>query len=85
MIPETVPASSLTTSTGSTGHHDTSAGPWLGPKGFTRVHNLWSDRALASLAVLWDWCAAEQDPTLRLALLFWGGAGTVGPLVDEPS
>lgn len=43
----------------------------LGPKGFTHVHHLFSDRALASLAVLWNWCAAEEDPTLRLALLFW--------------
>jgi len=46
-------------------------GSRLGPKGFTHVHHLFSDRALAALAVLWDWCAAEEDPTLRLALLFW--------------
>jgi len=53
-------------------------GSRLGPKGFTKVHHLWSDRALASLAVLWDLCAAEQDPTLRLALLFWMEQGLWG-------
>ncbi len=46
-------------------------GSRLGPKGFTRVHHLFSDRALAALAVLWNWCSAEEDPMLRLALLFW--------------
>ncbi len=40
-------------------------------KGFSRVHHFWSDRALASLAVLWDSCESERDPTLRMALLFW--------------
>jgi hypothetical protein len=39
--------------------------------GFTHVHHLFSDRALASLAVLWKWCSSEADPTLRLSLLFW--------------
>lgn len=39
--------------------------------GFTQVHHLFSDRALAALAVLWDWCSSEEDPILRLALLFW--------------
>ena len=46
-------------------------GSRLGPKGFTRVDHLFSDRALAALAVVWNWCSAERDPSLRLALLFW--------------
>ncbi len=52
--------------------------PHLEPKGFTRVHHLWGDRALAALAVLWNKCAAESDPTLRLALLFWLEQGLWG-------
>jgi hypothetical protein len=46
-------------------------GSRLGPKGFTHVHHLFSDRALTALAVLWSWCAAEADVDLRMALLFW--------------
>jgi len=46
-------------------------GSRLGPKGFTHVHHLWSDRALAALAALWRSCGEEADPILRLALLFW--------------
>jgi hypothetical protein len=52
-------------------------GSRLGPKGFTKIHHLWSDRALASLAVLWSWCV-EQDPVLRLPLLFWLEQGLWG-------
>ncbi len=43
----------------------------FGPRGFSHVHHLWCDRSLASLAVLWSWCAPEPDPLLRLSLLFW--------------
>jgi DNA modification methylase len=46
-------------------------GSRLGPKGFTRVHHLFSDRSLAALAVVWAKCSKEADPVLRLALLFW--------------
>lgn len=46
-------------------------GSRLAPKGFTRVHHLWSDRALVSLSALWKLCADESDPLLRTALLFW--------------
>lgn len=46
-------------------------GSRLGPKGFTKIHHLWSDRALAALSYLWERCAAESDPLLRHALLFW--------------
>jgi hypothetical protein len=46
-------------------------GSRLEPKGFTRVHHLWGDRALVSLAALWKACNAELDPLLRHALLFW--------------
>jgi hypothetical protein len=40
-------------------------------KGFTHLHHFYSDRALISLAVLWKACASEDDPLLRLGLLFW--------------
>ena len=46
-------------------------GSRLGPKGFTHVHHMWSDRALVALSVLWGECSTEVDPTLRLALIFW--------------
>lgn len=39
--------------------------------GFTHGHHLYSDRALASLAILWPKCSNEKDSLLRLALLFW--------------
>jgi DNA modification methylase len=41
------------------------------PRGLTHLHHLFGDRALAALAILWDWCSSEEDPSLRLALLFW--------------
>jgi hypothetical protein len=46
-------------------------GSRLGPKGFRRLHHLWSDRALVALSALWGRCDAEPDPLLRHALLFW--------------
>ncbi|MGA2530861.1 MAG: DNA methyltransferase [Acidimicrobiales bacterium] len=46
-------------------------GSRLAPKGFTRVHHLWSDRALVSLSALWRLCSGETDPLLRAGLLFW--------------
>lgn len=39
--------------------------------GMTHLHHLFSDRALTTLAVLWDWCSSEENPYLRLSLLFW--------------
>ncbi len=39
--------------------------------GFSHIHHLFSDRALAALAALWEKCAGEPDLMLRLALLFW--------------
>jgi predicted RNA-binding Zn-ribbon protein involved in translation (DUF1610 family) len=46
-------------------------GTRLGPKGFTRSHHLWSDRAIASLAILWGWAAEEPEADVALALRFW--------------
>ena len=46
-------------------------GTRLGPKGFTRAHHLWSDRALASLAVLWSWAEEKSDLGTSYALRFW--------------
>jgi hypothetical protein len=46
-------------------------GTRLGPKGFQRVHHLWCDRALASVALLWSWAADEADPGTTGALHFW--------------
>ena len=46
-------------------------GSRLAPKGFTRVHHLWGDRALLSLSALWTLASAEQDPLLQNALFFW--------------
>jgi DNA methylase len=46
-------------------------GSRLGPKGFTAIHHLWSDRALTALAALWSSASSEADPMMRLALLFW--------------
>lgn len=46
-------------------------GSRLGPKGFTKVHHLWGDRALAALAWLWKEAQDEKDPLTRMSLLFW--------------
>jgi hypothetical protein len=46
-------------------------GSRLGPKGFTAVHHLWSDRALVALAALWKWAGEEPDAGTRRALRFW--------------
>lgn len=46
-------------------------GTRLGPKGFKRVHHLWGDRALHSMAWLWKACHEELDALTRFALLFW--------------
>lgn len=46
-------------------------GSRLGPKGITRLHHLWTDRALAAMAVLWSYATAEPDPRIRNALVFW--------------
>jgi 16S rRNA G966 N2-methylase RsmD len=46
-------------------------GSRLGPKGFTKVHHLWCDRALAALAALWGMCDDSPDPNVRRALRFW--------------
>lgn len=43
----------------------------IGPLGISRVHHLWSDRAIAALAALWGMANAEHDPLIRLALKFW--------------
>lgn len=50
---------------------DMAHGSRLGPKGFTHIHHLWSDRAVASLSALWGMCNEEKNPRLRAALLFW--------------
>ena len=45
---------------------------WAIPdKGFRRAHHFWPDRALLSLAVLWDLSADEPDQLVRIALRFW--------------
>lgn len=46
-------------------------GTRLGPKGFKKVHHLWGDRSLHSLAWLWRECHSEPDPLTLHALLFW--------------
>jgi len=46
-------------------------GSRLAPKGFTRLHHLWPDRALTALAVLWSWTDEEDDRNIRRALRFW--------------
>jgi DNA modification methylase/predicted RNA-binding Zn-ribbon protein involved in translation (DUF1610 family) len=46
-------------------------GSRLAPKGFTHVHHLWSDRALATLAILWAWTAEADDHATRRSLRFW--------------
>lgn len=46
-------------------------GSRLKPKGFTAVHHMWSDRALAAIAVAWSLTDGEQDQLTRLALRFW--------------
>lgn len=43
----------------------------MAKKGFERVHHLFGDRSLHSLAWLWKHCDEESDPLTRLALLFW--------------
>jgi predicted RNA-binding Zn-ribbon protein involved in translation (DUF1610 family) len=40
-------------------------------KGFTKVHHYWGDRALHSLAWLWNEAGREDDPLTRMALIFW--------------
>jgi DNA modification methylase/transcription elongation factor Elf1 len=39
--------------------------------GFARLDTFWSDRALASLAILWNWAAEEDNLDVRRALRFW--------------
>ncbi|HUP69644.1 MAG TPA: DNA methyltransferase [Acidimicrobiales bacterium] len=46
-------------------------GTRLGPKGFMKIHHLWGDRSLHSLAWLWKTCHDESDPLVRYALIFW--------------
>ncbi len=46
-------------------------GSRLQPKGFSRVHHLWGDRAIAALATIWGWAKEFQPDDLRTALLFW--------------
>jgi hypothetical protein len=46
--------------------------------GFARLDSFWPDRALASLAVLWNWTAEEPDRDLRRALRFWIEQGLWG-------
>ena len=46
-------------------------GSRLAPKGLTRVHHLWGDRALVTLSTLWSAASSEKDPVLRHSLLFW--------------
>ena len=46
-------------------------GSRLGPKGFTRIHHLWPDRALVALSILWTKSGEEPDKVLRHALRFW--------------
>lgn len=57
---------------------DMTHGSRLGPKGFKRLHHLWSDRALVTLTVLWQMAESEADPRLRMALLFWVEQGLWG-------
>lgn len=40
-------------------------------KGFQRTHHFWGDRALVSLSAFWSVACREDDPALRMALLFW--------------
>lgn len=46
-------------------------GSRIGPKGFTAVEHLYSDRSLASLSRLWQWANEEEGPDVRRALKFW--------------
>jgi DNA modification methylase len=46
-------------------------GSRLGPKGFSAVHHLYPDRALAALSILWTWAAEEESPATLRALKFW--------------
>ena len=40
--------------------------------GFRRVHHFYSDRALATLSILWTWAGAFDDHRLRQALAVLG-------------
>lgn len=53
-------------------------GTRLGPKGFTRVHHLFSDRSLISLSWLWKAATSHPDAATRFALLFWIEQGIWG-------
>lgn len=46
-------------------------GSRLGPKGFTHVHHLYSDRALAAMDFLWWESQQHSDAGTRQALTFW--------------
>lgn len=46
-------------------------GSRLAPKGFSRIHHLWGDRALAALATMWAWAYEYERDDVRTALLFW--------------
>jgi DNA modification methylase len=46
-------------------------GSRLAPKGFTYTDHLWSDRAAATLSILWSWAGALDDPSVRRATRFW--------------
>lgn len=46
-------------------------GSRLKPKGFTCIHHLWSDRALATLSILWNWIEDIEDAQTKLAMKFW--------------
>lgn len=46
-------------------------GSRLGPKGFSRVHQLWPDRPLVALASLWAMIDETLDSSLHTALRFW--------------
>jgi hypothetical protein len=48
-------------------HERASIAPW----GIDYVRNFWSDRALVSLAALWDLCGQEPDLLTRNSLRFW--------------
>lgn len=50
---------------------DMDEGGRLKSRGVTRAHHFWSDRALASLAVLWSLASQCRDAPTRRGLLFW--------------
>lgn len=39
--------------------------------GFQRVDQFYTDRALLTLATLWQWAAEEEDPAVQRGLKFW--------------